>query len=287
MSRRRRSVEDLPYDPKNPPVIIDLSPIVYQCLTTQGFNDRLVEEIKSFVCLFRMPEAQYKYNNTEHKQLTWCQASLKKRSFSAKFGPRDIFTVFRANEDGQIQINTNTPLAKELLDVQDNGLEICFRGQKRERRKYWYDEDGGTCTDEDDDIDVRNHSHLFELSSYRKSDTSSTTTYAKCLKCFIVYPHIVFVEERNYTYAGKHGDYEETCCVEFHACSLTDDLISMLNNGLANLMKQISEKSEDLPRARARGSLLSLLTGHINEKRCNLECIFELEQSDECGEDDS
>ena len=54
--------------------------------------------------------------------------STKSRIFfiEATFGPRDIFKVFRACEDGEIQINTDTPLAKELLDVQDNGVEIFF-----------------------------------------------------------------------------------------------------------------------------------------------------------------
>lgn len=270
MSRRRRSVRNIPYDPKNPPVISNLSHIVHQCLTTQGFDDRLVAEITSLVCLFRMPAAQYKYNKTDHEQLTWCRAKLEERSFSATFGPKDIFTVFHANKDGEIQIHTDKPLAKELLDVQDNGVEIFLRGQKRQSSKRSSGED------------VKNHSHLFELRSFYKRDVKSTSTSSKCLNCFVVHGHIVFVDEQNDTYVGNHGDYDESCCVEFHAASLTDDLISMLNDGLANLMNQVSENSEDLP----KGRLLNLLEKHIDEERWNLECIFDLKQSYSCDEED-
>lgn len=250
---RRRSSEDLKYDPKIPPVIHNLATIVHHCLMSQGFDDRLIEEIKCFVCLFRMPEARYKYSTRDHKQLTWCHTSSRNQSFSAAFGPRDIFKVVRANRNGEIQIKTETPLAKELLDVQDNGEEIFLRG--------------GT--------EVTEHSHLFQLRSSYRSETSSIETYKKCLNVFIVYPHIVFVEEQNFTYAGKHGDWEEDFSAGFYACSVSDNLIAMLNNGLANLMKQIAEKPEDLP----RGSLLKLLTGHIHDERWNLDCIFALEQN--------
>jgi len=267
---RRRSGEDLKYDPKIPPVIHNLATIVHRCLTSQGFGDRLIEEIKCFVCLFRMPEARYKYSTNDHKQLTWCH-------FSAAFGPQKIFTVFRANRDGDIQIKTETPLAKELLHVQDNGEEIFLRGHNWEKKRWSSDEEDDS--DENEGTEVTNHSHLFQLRSYYRSETSSTP-YSKCLNVFIVYPHIVFVEEGNYTYAGKHGDCEEGCSVGFYASSVSDNLIAMLNNGVANLMKQIAEKCEDLP----KGSLLSLLTGHIHDERWNLDCIFALEQNYECDE---
>lgn len=281
-----RSPEVLPYDPKYPPLIINLSPILHQCLTTQGFDDRLIDEIKSFVCLLRMNAVQYKYTNKEHEQLTWCHTSSRKRTFSAKFGPRDIFQVFRACKNGEIQINTSTPLAKELLFVQgrphDNGVEIFFRGHRREKSKCtapasglprrWGRPQRFPVSDEEDDFGVTN---LFQLSSFSRSDTSSTETYSKDLTCYVVDAHIVFVEDRNYTYAGKHGDYDQERSVEFHASSLTDDLISLLNNGLASLMKQIAMNPQELP----EGCLLKLLTKHIGEERWNLNLIFDLKQS--------
>eukprot|EP00493_Phyllostaurus_siculus_P025130 UN25474 len=73
-----------------------------------------------------MDAVKYKYTDKEHKQLTWCHTSSRKRVFSATFGPRGSFQVFQACKNGEIKINTNTPLAKELLDVQDNGVEIFF-----------------------------------------------------------------------------------------------------------------------------------------------------------------
>lgn len=156
-----------------------------------------------------------------------------------------------------------------------------FRGIQRHCRRRRANEDLVSYDTDEDDI---NHSHLFDLFSYYKSCTSSTTTYSTRLNCYILYSsHIIFVEKRSYSYAGKHGDYELECGVKFHTCSLTDDLISTLNKGLANLMKKVSDKSEDLPRKR---SLLELLKGYVDEERWNLECIFELKQSYECGSDD-
>eukprot|EP00493_Phyllostaurus_siculus_P026934 UN27280 len=220
-----------------------------------------------------MAEARYKYSTRDHKQLTWCHSSSKKRSFSADFGPRKTFTVFRANRYGDIQIKTETPLAKELLRVQDNGEKIFLRGRNWKKKRPLSDEEDDS--DENEAIEATSHSHLFQLGSYNRSETSSTTTSSKCLNVFIVYPHIVFVDERKYTYAGKHGDYDENYSIGFYACSVSDNVIAMLNNGVANMMKQIAEKCEDLP----KGSLLSLLTGHIHDERWNLDCIFALEQN--------
>jgi len=296
MYRRSRSPEVIPYDPKCPPVIINLSPILHHCLTLQGFDDRLIDEIKSFVCLLRMDAVKYKYTDKEHKQLTWCHTSSRKRVFSATFGPRGSFQVFQACKNGEIKINTNTPLAKELLDVQDNGVEIFFRSHKQEKSRCTTSASGTARSrrrrrrflgsdDDDSDEDGFGVTNLFQLNSFYRSDTSSTTKSSRCLKCYVVDARIVFVEERNYTYAGKHGDWEQERSVDFHASSLTEDLISILNDGLATLMKQIAMNPQDLPVR--KGCLLKLLTKHIGEERWNLQHIFDLKQSYEQDEDSS
>jgi len=276
--RRRNRCKGTPYDPKNPPVINNISPMISMCLTAQGFNDRVIEEIKSFVACHWMADASYEYDDRDCKSFGSGYSTrqvVKEKSFSARFGPNSSYSIFSNTQRGSIEIKLETPLAQELLDIQRNGMNIVFKG-KRQGGKWRYSRN-------DPDVDTKNYSHLFRLYKHRSCETSSKDEDNTWLTCFIVRQYVVLCEEDTTSYAGKHiGDYSETLQLNIYACPLTDALIQAFNNGLAKWMEAIAGPPISLPYG-----LLSGLKDYIGEEHWQFKRIFQVVKKYSDSDDDS
>lgn len=275
--RRRHRSKNTPYDPKNPPVINNISPIISMCLTAQGFDDRVIEEIKSFVACYWMADASYEYADRDCESFGSgysIRSIVKEKSFVAWFGPSNSYTIFRSTERGSTEIKLETPLAQELLDIQENGMDIVFKGKRQ----------GGEwrCSYNDDsDDDTQNYSSLFRLYGHHSCETSSKDETNFTLKCFIVRNYVVLCNECTDSDAGKWGDYSETFELDIYACPLTDDLIQAFNNGLAKWMERIAGPPASIPYG-----LLSGLQIYTGEEHWKFEKIFQAVKSYSYNESD-
>jgi len=129
MWRRSRN-RNKPHDPKNPPIIWNISPILNKCFCSKGFNDTLIAEIEGFIFLCSTPKAHYEYHDNNTKQYgdgMMARYTSHSYSFSADFGDCEIHTLFRGEKNGKHTVVHSTKLASELLDIQEGGLKIALR----------------------------------------------------------------------------------------------------------------------------------------------------------------